>query len=535
MEASLEARLAALRDEIAAETRALSRMRQASGMDVMPAGTVLDQRISEAVRTLAVQSSQLAAAQARFDRAKRSVERGSIANTDQGTTLSPLLEDLYQKRAAAVRSESYLDPQIGPQHPTRKGLAEERRKLDVAIKAELDRVLYELGEAVSAATVREQNARADLALLRAQSEQVLPRRLEVGAAERHLASLQAAHDELLRERQRLLVIQEGGGDAVRIAAPAVPPQLAAGPRKKPAILMGGAVSAVFAAIIALFRGVMAGQSASSERYRAVVGAAEVYEFSALPGRTARRAWRGLAGERRALQTSVPREARNVASWLLSRRERFGHGVVVSSPDAREGKTLISALLAMGAASLGARTLLVDGDFYAKATVSNLKRAKALGEVEASGPESPAGSPIYRTGLTNLWACPLEGHLVDLVSTGRSDGLQRWLANLSSDFDLIIIDAPPLLSTIGATVLARAAPINVMVHDTSRSSIAELAEAAKLYRMFNITTDMLILNRFRGKAKSYRRYSDFPLKDSRDASAGGALVSPYRHPPQGGPV
>lgn len=161
--------------------------------------------------------------------------------------------------------------------------------------------------------------------------------------------------------------------------------------------------------------------------------------------------------------------------LASRDDRVP-AVVVTSPSRGDGRTTISANLAICASAIGGRRiLLVDADFE-QPGLSRLFAAAdrpGLAEVLAKG-----------AGLDDL-VCPIDKGTAFLLPAGR--GINACLAahagraaelisQLRSRFDWVIIDSAPVLQSTGACVLAEHATGAVLVLRAGRTR-PEVLQAA----------------------------------------------------------
>jgi succinoglycan biosynthesis transport protein ExoP len=133
-------------------------------------------------------------------------------------------------------------------------------------------------------------------------------------------------------------------------------------------------------------------------------------------------------------------------------EQSRNSLLVTSPVAREGKTLIAVNLAFAFAQAGHRVVLVDAD---------MRRAK-LSEMLDLGP-APGLSDVLRyhviAPLHREHALPLE-----VLSSGspppnpsellESDRFASLLESLTTQADIVIVDSPPLLPVSDAAIIAR---------------------------------------------------------------------------------
>lgn len=126
-------------------------------------------------------------------------------------------------------------------------------------------------------------------------------------------------------------------------------------------------------------------------------------------------------------------------------------LVVTSPSAGEGKSTTIANLAVTMAQSGRRTLLVDCDLrrpslhelFDKPAEPGLTNV-LLGETEEI--------PIQQTEVENLYllpAGPQPPNPADMLGSRRLDTI---LARIVDEFDIVLLDAPPVIAVTDAAVL-----------------------------------------------------------------------------------
>ena len=149
------------------------------------------------------------------------------------------------------------------------------------------------------------------------------------------------------------------------------------------------------------------------------------------------------------------------------RTEFSHGptrpivLSVTSPDTNEGKTFVSANLAIAFAQLGYMTLVVDGDTR-RGDLHELfdhERKPGLTDLLESRARN---SVIRKTSYENLdllTSGARRSASPELLSSGR---MQQALAALKPRYDVIIIDSPPMAAGSDAFVLGAHAGNLVLV-------------------------------------------------------------------------
>jgi capsular exopolysaccharide synthesis family protein len=164
------------------------------------------------------------------------------------------------------------------------------------------------------------------------------------------------------------------------------------------------------------------------------------------------------------------------SILLADFDRRLRSILVTSASPGEGKSTIAAHLAVAHAEQGHRTLLIDGDLRRPSVHRRFDVASALGLSSVLVAELPWHAAVVRlpglTGLDILPAGPPSRRAADLI--GR--GLQQLLEEASAQYDLVILDAPPLLGFAEPLQMATVVDGVVVVTragETSRKAVASV--------------------------------------------------------------
>ena len=151
-------------------------------------------------------------------------------------------------------------------------------------------------------------------------------------------------------------------------------------------------------------------------------------------------------------------------------------LLVTSASPAEGKTTSSLAIASGFARLGLRVLLVDGDMRDPSLHKILARDNGVGlsNLLAGGPEmNPALQPTNYRNLSFLACGPLPPNPAELLGGSK---MRAFLKAARSEFDLVVIDGPPVMGLADAPQLAHVVAGTVMVV-TAGGTKRDLAKAA----------------------------------------------------------
>jgi capsular exopolysaccharide synthesis family protein len=135
---------------------------------------------------------------------------------------------------------------------------------------------------------------------------------------------------------------------------------------------------------------------------------------------------------------------------------------VTSPSAGDGKSLVSANLALAFASAGSRTLLIDGDVRRGGLHTTFDVPATPGLVEYLNDAAGVDNIVKPTGSENLFVIPRGKRHIRAPELLVSDLMSALILAMRRQFDVVIVDSPPLVAGIDAYALGAAAGSTLIV-------------------------------------------------------------------------
>lgn len=128
-------------------------------------------------------------------------------------------------------------------------------------------------------------------------------------------------------------------------------------------------------------------------------------------------------------------------------------VIVTSATPQEGKTTTAVHLAASFAQTGARVCLVDADLRRPTVAKQLRLDNWSGLTTALVNQESPLAYLQETevpGLSALASGPVPPNPAELLGSAR---MVRLLTELEEQFDIVLLDSPPVLAVTDAAVLA----------------------------------------------------------------------------------
>lgn len=426
----------------------------------------------------------------------------------RGAIVTPTLTQLWSDVAGNNRDLAEARQTLGPRHPTIRALEAKLAGLEREIAAEVRSILGGLQR--EAELLDQRAARLDQLIAEAEDRAGASAagRVDIELARQEVQSLQSLHD-LYRERYEQTLVSPAliSADA-RIVSVAEPPTRPSGPGRKLLAGLGGLIGLVVGAGLVVARRWLGERLLDPGDIERGTGLA-VLGVLPITGR-----------RRRSLADAVIDEPDGVASETLRamlaglrapQQSQPPQILLVSSPSAGDGKTSFSLAAARVAVREGLRCLVVEGDYKRPGLRRTLgSQAGTPGDERPSDKRLPYTIVVDQAGGGHVLVAENDADLVP--SLLRGDRLKLLFANARSFYDLIIIDAPPLLATADALLLAEHADAALLVAACGRTDAPSLATAADRLAQSGCPLAGVVLNRCPAplpKTHSFAGYAPAP--------------------------
>ena len=185
-------------------------------------------------------------------------------------------------------------------------------------------------------------------------------------------------------------------------------------------------------------------------------------------------------------------------------------IMNTSPEAGDGKSFITANLAIAYAQEDKKVLLIDAD---------LRRGRQHEIFDVMNVTSGGYTNLmlnYKDNITlDKYIFPTKDKNLDLLPTGPmppnpvellgSENNKKLLEKLKKKYDLIILDCAPIIGLSDSLILATLSDINLITVSCKKTKMESLERTKKLFDQSGIKISGVIVNKVPTSTKGYYSY------------------------------
>lgn len=180
---------------------------------------------------------------------------------------------------------------------------------------------------------------------------------------------------------------------------------------------------------------------------------------------------------------------------------------ITSPGPEEGKSYVAVNLALSFASEGNRVCFVDADLRRSRTHERLDvlRPSVRADQGLCGYLDGALSfeeAVIQSEIENLSLILAGGRATNPPRLLRSDRMQELLERLKAEFDVVIVDAPPVLPVVDSAIISSLVRATLLVVRYGVTHQGDLAESAGRLVHVNAPLVGVAINAVHGAAAGY---------------------------------
>jgi exopolysaccharide transport family protein len=466
---SLGQRLNELRNRVLDAESTIEKLKAANGLiDTGNGANIGTQAIGASNTQLSAAQAEVEERKVRYEQARDIVDKGGDIQSIPDVMSSSVIGQLRGQLSEAMRREAELRTRFGSRYPE-VGVAQSQvSEVRGAINAEVNRVLENMKNSYSMAVQREHAIRANL-------EQKTEKRgdsnavVKLAELKRRADADRKIYEDFLAKANDLEEVSTLDLPGTRIITAATVPTAPSAPRKTLIYVMAVVVAlglglALTLALEYLNPTFKTPSQLESVLHTSVVGMVPKLEIAG-PG--SRSSWfkataptdAGYVSSCRDLISSPSSHASEAIRTIRTFLALGSEGAVpkvflVTSSMPAEGKTTFSLLFAVSAAMAHNRTVLVDCDLRRGFSSKALGLGRKKGLTDYLGGKAQLPDVIHHNEALDLFVVPCGSVAKSPTDLLSIDKMREMVARLRRDFDYVVLDTPPILPVVDASILAR---------------------------------------------------------------------------------
>lgn len=484
----LNQQLTELKSRVEASDRVLEQYRGEHNLTLSKGETVNSQQVSDLNTQLIQARAESAQARAKYDQvaqiARNKTDPGSLTEALTSDTIARLRGQFAQLQV----NEADLSSRYGPQHPQVTAVRAQLRDTQNLINDEVNRILQSRKHGYEVAAAREDSLVKSLAALQDVSS-------TSGQAEVRLRELQRESDAnrdlyqtFLGHYKEATARESFGLPEARIVTSANVPTQPSFPKALLFLALAVPLGAAFGCLLAIGIDRLDRRVKTMDQVEVISGMSGIATLPLIGlrelSRITKRGRRELSEYRAqsprmlplALQpplmryiveepNSVFAEAIRAVRLSVQRaaRVRPMQVVMLTSAIDGEGKTTLAANLALSYSMMGIRTLLIEGDMRNPELTRSLCPNAQLGLFDVARGKASLQQTILidKTTTLSVLPSPMSDEFETMSEFAYSEGMSVIMSELRRHFEMIIIDAPPLIPLVESRALGEHADGIVM--------------------------------------------------------------------------
>ncbi|MGE0315488.1 MAG: GumC family protein [Lautropia sp.] len=418
----------------------------------------------------------------------------------------------------------------GSSHPAYRAAQVELEAARASLKSQTERVITSIEKDYQVAVATEKSLQATVDRNRAAAQRDNRKEAEIAILEQDVLSNRQLYQTFLSRLKETATAADVQTPQARIVDAAVAPDTPVKPRKALLLASFGIVGLLVGVAIAMIRSQTDSRIRSIEEVEQALGLPVITTLPVLTKAQQRDRGRLVATDPAAYFSEMMRMG--AASIHFSMLEDGTRSMAITSATASEGKSTVATNLAL-ALSRTNRVLLIDGDLYRPVQHRLLGlESSEKGLVQVLRGDLDVTDAIQTVGGTRLKVIPagkVSGEAFNIVTPSH---LRRLIRMLEDDFDIVLVDAPPLEVVSDGMLIGASCNSTVLVTRSGATPLALVGKALRRLtrvraRVLGVVVnghDFQAAERFYGEASGYKGYEAYTKGQGRAKPAGTGTLS-----------
>lgn len=485
----LSKRLNSLRREVHAAELAVQKVKQRGNLVQAKGSTLLEDQIAKINAQLVDARVGRSQAEARLNWVRKNLNKSGAEDSIVAMMASPEIQRLRSEKATLQREQAEKSSRYGPRHPEMLKIAAELKDIREKIKEASDRMIISLANEVEISKAKENALMRSLDEMKSQTSSSLKTKVELAELERQAEVARTLYENFLSRFRETSEQEQLQQPDARIISYADPPKSPSYPNKKLMFGLGGIIGLMLGLGCAYLLESLDRGFRKSDQVEMATGLPVMGMMPVLRNKKSNPADYVVEKPQSRMAEAI-RAVR--AAIQLSNVDQTPKTVLVASALAGEGKSTLCAVLGRVAAMSGAKILLIEGDLRRPGLdkMLGLEPAARLEEVLAG--EKDLKSAIAedpKTGMHVLCAMGHSANAADLLSSQR---MGRLLKKTAEEYDLVIIDTPPLMGISDSWELAAAVDAILFAIRWAETPRDSVNAALRQMEMMNLKINGIVL-------------------------------------------
>lgn len=493
-----------LRDKAEQADKAVENYRATNNLFEASRETLISREIGELNSHLTDASIERRAAEANLIQVRRLLNGAGTIDATPPVMQSELIRRYREEELGLERREAQMTQEYGNKHPALIQLRAEKQRLEEKIRTEITRIALSLENQAKMARDRENSIQANLQNVKSTMAKANAASVGLRALER-----QADASKMLLQQMMGTLLQTSAEENAKSVAPdarlissAPVPEHPSFPPKLLLLLSGLLASTFIGVLLAFVLEHLDSGFRSSEQVEAC-GLPVLAQVPIVTDRKVRPSAYVLEQPSSAYAAAIHAIYTRIS--LIS-GQRPPKVLLFTSAEPREGKSTISLSVARQQALSGRRVALVEADFHRPsiARMAGVDSAPGLTEVLA-GVAKPAEVVQYDTSSSvHLFVAGGQ----PITHSGKPIGdIGPVLDALRDIYDVIVLDAPPVLGLADTNVFAALADATLMIVRWGKTRRQVFKYAIGEITKFGGRIDAIIMSQVDTRRQAYYGYGD----------------------------